>query len=554
MAELAGYAYFSRAESYYQPPGSPETWQAQVHVYEVLDNGSTVYLGVALYKASDQDSLGLRFGYPPEPDINNPAFEGYYDLDPPALRHVKLPAERVRAYRYKGNASGATLTASPAEYDLGSITVDLGTEYMVWAHWDAPDEWGSFPSPARVAFVLPQAPGLWKDMVLSEDWHRVAFGSDFAEEILNKIELVCPSPVLEMVATVEGLAQIQLTAPAARVELLGGARIELVAPAARVALTGSDASNRIELVAPAAVAALVGGAQVQLVAPSPVMSLQATVSELARIELVCPMPQVLLEATVEGLAQIALVAPAARTEFVGGARIELVAPAAVVSLEASTEGLALIHLVCPMPVVQLEAYGEATASFDLVAPAAIAGGWADIVLVAPAARALLVATAEVPVVHEAYAVNLRTQLETGGNEVTRYTAFPFSRVVRWRGRYVGMAADGLYFLGGDTDAGQPIAWHLHTGTTDFGSAQRKAWISCYVGGRMPPCSRFVLAVGEKCQERYPYDTPRGSTAQNYRQKFGRGMDARYYALELSGRGALTIDDLEAEVVNKTRRI
>jgi hypothetical protein len=207
-----------------------------------------------------------------------------------------------------------------------------------------------------------------------------------------------------------------------------------------------------------------------------------------------------------------------------------------------------------MPVVQLEAYGEATASFDLVAPAAIAGGWADIVLVAPAARALLVATAEVRVVYEAYAVNLRTQLETGGNEVTRYTAFPFTRIVRWRGRYVAMAADGLYFLGGDTDAGQPIAWHLHTGTTDFGSAQRKAWVSCYVGGRMPPCSRFTVAAGEKCQERYPYDTPRGATAQNYRQKFGRGMDARYYALELSGRGALTIDDLEAEVVNKTRRI
>lgn len=554
MAELAGYAYFSRAENYYTPPGDPETWQAQVHVYEVRDDGSALYLGLALYKASYQDSLGLRFGYPPEPDINNPDFDGYYDLDPPALRHVKLPAERVRTYRCVGTVSGAMLTASPAEFDLGSITVDPDTEYLVWAHWDQPGEWGSFPSPARVAFLLPLAPGLWKDMVLSEEWHRAAFGSDYAEEVENRIELVCPSPVLEMVATVEGLAQIQLVAPAARVELLSGARIELVAPAARVALTASDTSNRIELVAPAAVAALVGGAQVQLVAPSPVMSLQATVSELARIELVCPMPQVLLEATVEGLAQIALVAPAARAEFVGGARIELVAPAAVVSLEASTEGLAQIHLVCPMPVVQLEAYGEATASFELVAPAAIAGGWADIVLVAPAARALLVATVEVPVVHEAYAINLRTQLETGGNEVTRYTAFPFTRIVRWRGRYVAMAADGLYFLGGDTDAGQPIAWHLHTGTTDFGSAQRKAWISCYVGGRMPPCSRFTVAVGEKCQERYPYDTPRGSSAQNYRQKFGKGLDARYYALELSGRGALTIDDLEAEVVNKTRRI
>ncbi len=554
MAELAGYAYFSRAESYYPPPGDPETWQAQVHVYEVYDDGTAVYSGVALYKASLQDYLGLRFGYRPEPDINNPAYEGYYDLDPLALRHIKQPPERVRRFYYKINETGASLQADPDRYDLGGLIPDPATQYMVWCHWEAPDEVGDFPRPARVAVLLPLVPGLWQGMDITEDWHRAAFASDYAEEILNEIELVCPTPVLEMVATVEGLARFDLVAPVARAELYAGARIELVAPAARVALTGSDAANRIELVAPAATALLVGGTQIALVAPSPVVSLQATVSELARIELVCPVPQVLLEATVEGLAQIVLMAPAARVDFVGGARIELLAPAAVVSLEATTEGLAQIHLVCPMPVAQLEAHGEATASFDLVAPAAIAGGWADIVLVAPAARAFLVATAEVPVVHEAYAINLRTSLETGGNEVTRYTAFPFTRIVRWRGRYVAMAANGLYFLGGDTDAGQPIAWHLHTGTTDFGSAQRKAWISCYVGGRMPPCSRFTVAAGERCQERYPYDTPRGATAQNYRQKFGRGMDARYYALELSGRGALTIDDLEAEVVNKTRRI
>lgn len=554
MAELAGYAYLSRAESYYSPPGDPETWQAQVHVYEVYADGSTVYLGVALYKASQQDYLGLRFGYRPEPDINNPAYEGYYDLDPVALRHIMLPPERVRSFYYKTHETGAALQADPDQYDLGGLIPDPATEYMVWCHWDAPDEVGDFPRPARVAVLLPLVPGLWQGMGVTEDWHRAAFASDYAEEILNEIELVCPTPVLEMMATVEGLARFDLIAPMARAEFHAGVRVELVAPAARVALTGSDASNRIELVAPTAVAALEGGAQVQLVAPTPVMSLQATVSELARIELVCPVPQVLLEATVEGLAQIALMAPAARVDFVGGARIELLAPAAVVSLEATTEGLAQIQLVCPMPVVQLEADGEATASFDLVAPAAIAGGWADIVLVAPVARALLMATAEVPVVHEAYAINLRTSLETGGNEVTRYTAFPFTRIVRWRGRYVAMAADGLYFLGGDTDAGQLIAWHLHTGTTDFGSAQRKAWISCYVGGRMPPCSRFVVVAGERCQERYPYDTPRGASAQNYRQKFGRGLDARYYALELSGRGALTIDDLEAEVVNKTRRI
>lgn len=347
--------------------------------------------------------------------------------------------------------------------------------------------------------------------------------------------------------------------PAMRLPLPGlaaqsGASVELTGPRPQLRIEASDAANRAELVMGRPALHIETGAQVLLAAPAAQMQVEATVHAVARVELVCPMPALVVEAMVQGLAHVQLTAPAAHMHAVGGAQVQLLAPAAQLHIEAMVEGLAQVNLLCPMPRFTVQAQGEATAQVVLVAPAMIAAGWGEAVLRMPLARVVLQATVEVPVVHESYAVNLRTSLETGGNEVTRYTDFPFERIVRWRGRYVAMAADGLYWLGGDTDAGQPIAWRLHTGTTDFGSPQRKTPLSCYVGGRMPPDSTFEVAMGEARDTRYPYQTPRGSAAQNYRQKFGRGLDARYYAFALSGRGALTIDDLDFEVVNKTRRI
>ena len=75
-----------------------------------------------------------------------------------------------------------------------------------------------------------------------------------------------------------------------------------------------------------------------------------------------------------------------------------------------------------------------------------------------------------------------------------------------------------------------------------------------MGGRLGPSTTFTVLTGEKQENNYPYTTPRGSTAQNYRQKFGRGLDARYYAFQLEGDGELEIDDLDIEVVMRTRRI
>lgn len=241
-------------------------------------------------------------------------------------------------------------------------------------------------------------------------------------------------------------------------------------------------------------------------------------------------------------------------ELVGGAHVGMSGMAPVLHIQTTTEGRAQFALACALPVLTLGAVGEATVRIELTSERAEGANWADVVMTAPLARLRIEASALVPVQHEAYAVNLRSTLENGGNEITRYTGFPFNRIVRWRGRYWGTAAGGLYLIGGEDDDGEPINWVLCTGTTDFGSPQRKTPICCYVGGRMPPASIFKVFTGEKRADVYAYTTPRGATAQNYRQMFGRGLRERYYAFGLEGSGELTIDQLEYLIAPSARRI
>ncbi len=176
MAELAGYAYCSRTEARYTPSGSPNSWSAQVHVHAIHNDGGVAYLGVALYKASYIDAEGITYGYRPEPDVESSP--GYYDLNPASLRHVRLPVEQERAYRYVGNAYGSFLLEA-AEFDISEITgIDPDTQYMVWCYWEQPNEWGSFPSPARVAFIVPMTSALWHGMYVEDESDRFAIGSD----------------------------------------------------------------------------------------------------------------------------------------------------------------------------------------------------------------------------------------------------------------------------------------------------------------------------------------------------------------------------------------
>ena len=144
------------------------------------------------------------------------------------------------------------------------------------------------------------------------------------------------------------------------------------------------------------------------------------------------------------------------------------------------------------------------------------------------------------------------------DEMTRYTNFPFTHIVRFQGSYFGVNSTGLYLLEGTTDHASPtptaIAWSWKTAMTDFGSPFIKTVVSAYFHGRLGAEATIQLHVGEDGPKTYEYETVRSDTAKNYRQVFGRGIKARYYALGAAGDDTLALDGIEFNTLNTTRRI
>jgi hypothetical protein len=179
-------------------------------------------------------------------------------------------------------------------------------------------------------------------------------------------------------------------------------------------------------------------------------------------------------------------------------------------------------------------------------------------IVAPGATLTAVGTAVVTATYEAYALNLNHPPAQRGipeiDELTRYTNFPFTHIVRYQNSYYGANSTGLYLLEGTTDDGAPIEWEVKTAFTDFDSAQHKTLEMAYFGGRLGPEATISLFAGEQTTNPYEYTTPRGAAAQNYRQPFGRGQKARYYALGASGDDVVTIDSITLNVATLARKV
>jgi hypothetical protein len=175
------------------------------------------------------------------------------------------------------------------------------------------------------------------------------------------------------------------------------------------------------------------------------------------------------------------------------------------------------------------------------------------------ASLVAIGTATVTASYEAYAVNLKHTSDKAPDEVTRYTNFPFTHIVRYQNSYFGANENGLFLLEGTTDyAATPTAipWAFKTATTDFGYPEFKTIESAYIGGRLGASETLTLYAGEgKQTQAYSYTTPRGELAQNYRQKFGKGIkNHRYYALGSNGSGELVVDTIDFNVAKLSRRI
>ena len=95
------------------------------------------------------------------------------------------------------------------------------------------------------------------------------------------------------------------------------------------------------------------------------------------------------------------------------------------------------------------------------------------------------------------------------NEVTRYTNFPFTHIIRHKNSYYGVNSSGLYLLEGTTDNGTAIPYEARTHISDLDEIKLKTVVSAYFGGRLGASSTVTLYAGESTVEAYAFTTPRG---------------------------------------------
>lgn len=353
---------------------------------------------------------------------------------------------------------------------------------------------------------------------------------------------------------------VALTAPSPTLAFIGGGSAALTSPSASLLFIGRDSAGdqAADLTAPRPVLTITTGANSRNAAPKPTLAASATVTQLASADLSAPLTSLSASGIVTMLGSAALSVPIQSLIGYSGAVCSIsITGGPTLTATGVTGGVGDAQLTAPLFELTASATAQNRGSALLTAPSAALGGQAQAYLIAPGFTLTAIGTAVVTATYEAYALNLNHTPRGGEqpvDELTHYTNFPFTHVVRYKNSYYGANSTGLYLLEGTTDDGADINWNVQTAFSDFGSPNLKTLNSAYFGGRFGPVTNVTLLVSEADTEAYVYTTPLDDTAKNYRQAFGRGNKARYYAVAADGAGEVTIDSITFNIATLARRI
>ncbi len=365
--------------------------------------------------------------------------------------------------------------------------------------------------------------------------------------------LVAPSPSLEAF----GGGYANLTGPSAWIYAgdIGHITAALTAPSPHLstAVRSSYGENAIFATAPSPTLLAYTGDNANLTAPSPTLTSVGTGTALLSAALTAPSPTLSATSTSTGILSAALTAPRPNLVGYGGTVCSITGPMGTLTATGTTGSTLSARITVPMAQLTATVTRQGSMSALLTAPSPRMGTTLQAYLVAPGATLTAIGSATITATYEAYALNLNHASETN-DELTRYTNFPFTQVVRYQNSYYGVNGTGLYLLEGTTDDGTAIDWSIKTGITDFDSPQLKTVTYAYFGGRLGPGATVSIYPSEPDGQSYDYTTPRGQTAQNYRQQFGRGIKARYFAIGASGSDSIELDTLDLTVATLKRRI
>lgn len=362
-------------------------------------------------------------------------------------------------------------------------------------------------------------------------------------------------------ATAAG-ATASLSAPMGTLIALAAGRTELTAPMGTLIATGHDSTGERSFAGTAPMGTLqaLGGAKATLSAPMGTLIASVTVPVSVTAELVSPMGTLLASGTVGVSMRADLrLSSAGTVEAYSGGNAALVAPMGTLNAIAAVGVLAHFAGTAPMGSLSALATTGIVVRAELTAPMLVPTPSARATLTAPMGFLTAYGHAVVTTTYEAYAVNLKPG-DRMPNQVTRYTNYPFNQIVRFQGNYYGVASDGLYLLGGDTDyhAVTPTgpSWAVKTAITDFGSSMNKVTRETFLGARLGPAVSASVSIGEAADVTYVAKILRGQKAQNHRVKYGKGLEARYWSFGFSDAagGQAEIDTLEFDMRETGRKL
>jgi len=369
-----------------------------------------------------------------------------------------------------------------------------------------------------------------------------ASGSIFTE--IGTSELTAPVPVLEFNGhAVVGSLSALLSPVSAQLFMRGhGARYDRFAA----------------LISPAPSLFFSCGGYARLTPPAVILQTQGTVTGTGRAALSPSAPLLTSKGTTGGMSAMQLTAPLAKLVGYSGAVCSVsIGGRAECVIRGTTGGVATLAVKCPLFELSASGTAQNHGGAELLAPSPELGRTLQAWLVAPRAKLVAIGTAVVEATYEAYAMNMLAPPNLSPNEqrspeVTRYTNFPFTHVVRYKNSYYGANSAGLFLLEGSDDDGSSTPFEVKTCETDFATKNLKTVESIYFSGRIGGAKTVTLYSRETDAFAMSFTTPRSTVPQSHRQVFPRGVKARYFAFGISGADVFELDTLDISV-GKTKR-
>jgi hypothetical protein len=365
-----------------------------------------------------------------------------------------------------------------------------------------------------------------------------------------------PTPTFLATQTLPG-SSISMNSPTPTLVFYGGARVAVTSPTPMFQGTLNEGiRNEIAGMVAAPTMSFRSGNQLSGKFPVAALKINGTTTILMHLQGVVPVATIQFIDTKTESVSLTGVVSAAKFAARAGGSIAGSYPTATAEFSATSGSVMTLTGTVPVGDLIFTGVAQAHGRIEGTVPVAQAGPYGRITGTLAAAQISFVGTAVITVTYEAYATNLLHGEEPA--QVTRYTNFPFTHILRYQGDYFGVSPNGLFLLGGVTDYATPkptpIRWDFETHVTDLDSPLKKTIVAAYFGGRLGKSETVRLVAGEKPAKTYQYTTPRGETAQNHRQKFGRGIKERYFAVGATGTGELELDNIEFDVATMTRRI